>query len=126
MSKKNKLDVKAHDPIARQLPNEPRFPLMGRDPRSEVLIAVYAYLRERKWDQAVSALQAGIERLKGVELRPDKDKAHAAAARQVATDMFLWRKYNMTPATPRGRPGSADAAAEPVLFEAPVEPEAAS
>lgn len=92
-----------HDPLQRQLPTEPRFPLLARDVRAEVLVTVWAYLRERKWDQAQTALAAGIERLKGEPSDPHKDKTHAASARQVATKMHLWRRYEMSAEEPKGR-----------------------
>lgn len=105
-----------HDPVDRQLPDEPRLCLLARDFRSPSFSRMYAYAREGKFDRAREILNA-LERLtKQQPPAPHKDTEHAQSARHVADLMDLWRLENMRGEDVGGRIDTANYRA-PETFE---------
>lgn len=83
-----------HDPIARQIDDEPRFPLLARDTLAPGLVRLWAALRGRhayKIQDIVANLVVTAGKL---PYRPDADPAHVISAQQVANRMELWRTAN--------------------------------
>lgn len=79
-----------HDPLARQLPTEPRFTLMGRDPAAADLTRLWMALRKRDEhlvDQIVKRLKVTMGKL---PYQPNKDKEHIQSAQAVANNMDIF------------------------------------
>jgi hypothetical protein len=87
--------VEKHDPSDRKMAGEPSIEFLARDALSPGLSAVYAAIREMKFDLA-DQLYAGLKATRRAQpFHPQKDPEHAVAVRQLANEMRAWRFVNM-------------------------------
>lgn len=96
-----------HDPIERQLPAEPHFVLLARDPLASGFTRLYAIVRGRSPNARARAHQVLDAILDAQEARgpmPHKDQQHSWSAVAVADRMDDWRRDNMTGDAPKIRP----------------------
>lgn len=82
--------VDPNDPLPRQMPDEPRFALLARDPLAPFVVRLYAALRERKIDKAQDVFRNACRALPALPFHPQSDPEHARSAFGVADHMELW------------------------------------
>lgn len=108
--------VEAHDAAGRALDGEPSIAFLARDALAPGTIGVYAEVRAMNFDKARSLLEALIATRKAQPFHPQKDPAHAIAARQRANELRNWRSLNIPRPMVNGRvnPGPERIAADQV------------
>lgn len=79
-----------HDPLPRQMEDEPRFVLLARDPLAPYIVRLYAALRERKINSAQDIFRNTCHALPKFPFHPQSDPEHARSAQGVAIQMDLW------------------------------------
>lgn len=87
--------VAKHDPRDRKMAGEPSIEFVARDALSPGLSAVYAALREMRFDMADALYEALKATRRAQPFHPQKDPEHAIAVRQLANEMRAWRFVNM-------------------------------
>lgn len=86
-------ELEKHDPLPREMPGEPHFALLGRDPIAPFIVRLYGAIRERKIDKAQDVFRNLCKAVPEFPFHPMSDPEHARSASGVADAMELWLRY---------------------------------